>query len=139
MAVILLVEDEDQVRVLSESFLQTAGHSTLSAGSIEQALALLSSPETIDLLFIDLNLMGESEAGLSLAVQAVEIRPELKVLYTSGQAMTDGMTVLFVKNSAFLPKPYTVEQLGTMLGVKFGFRSSSRPLAGDGTDGARRL
>jgi DNA-binding NtrC family response regulator len=139
MAVILLVEDEDQVRVLSESFLQTAGHCTLSAGSIEQALALLSSPETIDLLFIDLNLMGESEAGLSPAVQAVEIRPELKVLYTSGQAMTDGMTALFVKNSAFLPKPYTVEQLGAMLGVKFGFRSSSRPLAGDGTDGARRL
>ncbi|MGC1823691.1 MAG: hypothetical protein WA729_22125 [Pseudolabrys sp.] len=42
MAVILLVEDEDQVRVLAESFLQTAGHTTLSAGSIEQALALLS-------------------------------------------------------------------------------------------------
>ena len=42
VAVILLVEDEDQVRVLSESFLQTTGHTTLSAGSIEQALALLS-------------------------------------------------------------------------------------------------
>ena len=70
VAVILLVEDEDQVRVLAESFLQTAGHTTLSAGSIEQALALLSSPEPIDLLFIDLNLKGESEAGLSLAGRA---------------------------------------------------------------------
>ena len=139
VAVILLVEDEDQVRVLSESFLQTAGHTTLSAGSIEQALALLSSPEPIDLLFIDLNLKGESEAGLSLAVQAVETRPELKVLYTSGQAVTDGMMALFVKNSAFLPKPYTVEQLGTMLSMKFDFRSSARPHAGDGTDGAQRL
>ena len=56
MAVILLVEDEDQVRVLSESFLQTAGHATLSAGSMEQALALLSTPQPVDLLFIDLNL-----------------------------------------------------------------------------------
>ena len=139
VAVILLVEDEDQVRVLAESFLQTAGHTTLSAGSIEQALALLSSPEPIDLLFIDLNLKGESEAGLSLAVQAVETRPALKVLYTSGQAVTDGMMALFVKNSAFLPKPYTVEQLGTMLSMKFDFRSSARPHAGDGTDGAQRL
>ena len=139
VAVILLVEDEDQVRVLAESFLQTAGHTTLSAGSIEQALALLSSPEPIDLLFIDLNLKGESEAGLSLAVQAVEMRPALKVLYTSGQAVTDGMMALFVKNSAFLPKPYTVEQLGTMLGVKFNFRSSARPHAGDGSDGAKRF
>ena len=60
-----------------KSFLQTAGHTTLSAGSIEQALALLSSPEPIDLLFIDLNLKGESEAGFSLAVQAVETRPAL--------------------------------------------------------------
>jgi len=85
MAVILLVEDEDQVRVLSESFLQTAGHATLSAGSMEQALALLSTPQPVDLLFIDLNLKGETEAGLSLAAKAVEMRPELKVLYTSGQ------------------------------------------------------
>ena len=84
-------------------------------------------------------LKGESEAGLSLAVQAVETRPELKVLYTSGQAVTDGMMALFVKNSAFLPKPYTVEQLGTMLSMKFDFRSSARPHAGDGTDGAQRL
>jgi DNA-binding NtrC family response regulator len=139
VAVILLVEDEEQVRVLAESFLQTAGHTTLSAGSIEQALALLASPEQIDLLFIDLNLKGESEAGLSLAAKAVEIRPELKVLYTSGQAVTDGMVALFVKNSAFLPKPYTVEQLGTMLGLKFEFRSSAGPRVGDGSDGIKRL
>jgi DNA-binding NtrC family response regulator len=139
VAVILLVEDEDQVRVLAESFLQTAGHTTLSAGSVEQALALFASPEPIDLLFIDLNLKGESEAGLSLAAKAVEMRPDLKVLYTSGQAVTDGMAALFVKNSAFLPKPYTVEQLGTMLGLKFEFRSTARPRVGDGGDGSKRL
>ena len=127
-----LVEDEDQVRVLAKSFLQTAGHTTLSAGSIEQALALLSTPEPVDLLFIDLNLKGETEAGLSLAAKAVEMRPELKVLYTSGQAVTDGMAALFVKGSAFLPKPYTVEQLGTMLGMKFNLRSSAMSRAGDG-------
>jgi DNA-binding NtrC family response regulator len=139
VAAILLVEDEEQVRVLAESYLQTAGHTTLSAGSIEQALALFASPEPIDLLFIDLNLKGESEAGLSLAAKAVEMRPELKVLYTSGQAVTDGMAALFVKNSAFLPKPYTVEQLGTMLGLKFEFRSTARPRVGDGGDGSKRL
>jgi len=139
VAAILVVEDEEQVRVLAESFLQTAGHSTLSAGSIEQALALLGSPEPIDLLFIDLNLKGESEAGLSLAVQAAEMRPELKVLYTSGQAVTDGMSALFVKSSAFLPKPYTIEQLGTMLSLKFDLRSSAKLHAGDGDDRTKQL
>jgi len=127
MAVILLVEDDEQVRVLAESFLQTAGHSTLSAGSSDQALALLAADDPIDLLFVDVSLQGDAEAGLSLARKAVEIRPGLKVLYTSAQGQTDGMTALFVPNSAYLPKPYTVEQLGTMLSMKFDLRSSSPP------------
>ena len=76
MAVILLVEDEEQVRVLAESFLQTAGHTTRSAGSIEQTLALLASAEPIDLLFVDLNLKGESEAGLSLQPKPSKCGPD---------------------------------------------------------------
>jgi DNA-binding NtrC family response regulator len=143
LSVILLVEDEEQVRVLAESYLQTDGHTTLSAGSSEQALALLGSSEPIDLLFTDLNLQGDAEAGLSLAAKAVEMRPGLKVLYTSGQGITDGMMgqgitdgmiALFVENSAYLPKPYTVEQLGTILSMKFDFHSSQRPHSGDGKE-----
>jgi DNA-binding NtrC family response regulator len=105
VATILLVEDEEQVRVLAESFLQAVGHTTLSAATVNQALALLGGTEPIDLLFTDLIIQGESEAGLSLATKAVEIRPGLKVLYTSGQAVTDGMMELFVRGSAFLAKP----------------------------------
>ena len=127
MATILLVEDEEQVRVLAESFLQTVGHTTLSAGTVDQTLALLAGTDPIDLLFTDLIIQGESEAGLSLAAKAVEMRPELKVLYTSGQAVTDGMMALFVRGSAFLAKPYTVEQLGTMLSMKYGLKSVSMP------------
>ena len=37
MAVILIVEDEEQVRVLVDSFLQAEGNKTLSAATIEQA------------------------------------------------------------------------------------------------------
>jgi two-component system cell cycle sensor histidine kinase/response regulator CckA len=127
MAIILLVEDDEQVRVLAESFLQSAGHSTLTAASSEQALSLLSADDPVDLLFVDVILQGDAEAGLSLAKKAIELRPDLKVLYTSGQALTDGMTSLFVPNSAYLPKPYTVEQLGTMLSMKFDLRASSPP------------
>ena len=127
MATILLVEDDEQVRVLTESFLQSTGHTTLSAGSTEQALALLATEQRVDLLFVDIRLEAESEAGFALATKAVEMRPDLKVLYTSAQGVTDGMLALFVPNSAYLPKPYTVEQLGTMLGMKFDLRSSSTP------------
>ena len=122
MAVVLLVEDDEQVRVLAESFLQGEGHRTLSAGTVKQALALLEGEEPIELLFTDLTLQGDPGAGLSLANKAVELRPDLKVLYTTGQGATDGMLALFVKDSAFLPKPYTVDQLTATFRVKFGFR-----------------
>jgi two-component system cell cycle sensor histidine kinase/response regulator CckA len=129
VATILLVEDDEQVRVLAESFLQTAGHSTLSAGSSEQALALLATDDPVDLLFVDVRLQEDAEAGFSLAKKAIELRPDLKILYTSAQGLTDGMTALFVPNSAYLPKPYTVEQLGTMLSMKFDLRALSAPNA----------
>lgn len=132
MPMILVVEDDEQVRVLAESFLQTAGHTTLSAGSVDQALTLLAAPQPIDLLFTDLELQGDPEAGFSLAAKAVELRPDLKILYTSAQGLTDGMNALFVEDSAFLPKPYTVEQLGTMLSMKFDMRSSTIAAPGDG-------
>ena len=122
---VLIVEDEEQVRVLAEFFLQGEGHTTLSAGTVEQALAVLESTEPIELLFVDMTLQGNPEAGLSLASKAVELRPDLKVLYTSAQGVTDGMIALFVKNSAFLPKPYTVDQLKAILLIKFEFRPNA--------------
>lgn len=120
MAVILVVEDDEQVRVLAESFLQGEGHKTLSAGTVEQAVALLEGDEPIELLFVDITLQHDYGAGLSLGAKAMELRPDLKVLYTTGQGVTDGMLALFVKESAFLPKPYTGDQLTTVLRTKFG-------------------
>ena len=128
MAVVLIVEDEEQVRVLAESFLQGEGHTTLSAATTEQALALVEGEEPIDLLFVDLTIQDDTEAGLKLAVKAIERRPKLKVLYTSGQGVTDGMIAMFVENSAYLPKPYTIDQLAAMLLIRFGF-GGSKPAA----------
>ena len=126
MASILIVEDEEQVRVLADSFLQKEGNKTLSAATIEQALALIESDEPVDLLFVDLKIQNDLEGGLKLARKAVEARPNLKVLYTSGQALTDGMNALFVEKSAFIPKPYTVDQLATTLIAKFSIGSRSQ-------------
>jgi two-component system cell cycle sensor histidine kinase/response regulator CckA len=122
MAAILIVEDETQVRVLSESYLRDQGHETFSAANIEEALAVLGVAKEVDLLFTDISLQGDSQAGLTLAQRTTEQRPTLKVLYTTGLAVTDGMRAMFVENSAFLPKPYTIDQLQTILTVKFGIK-----------------
>ena len=56
MARVLLVEDEITVLILAESVVQGLGHSTYSAGSVVQGLALLDDPGEIDFLFTDIRL-----------------------------------------------------------------------------------
>ncbi len=123
MATVLLVEDEDSVRVLAESYLEEQGHPVLSAGTPEGALALLEKAPHVDLLFTDIDLHGDIHAGIELARHAVDRWPHLKVLYTSGRAVTDGMKARFVRGAAFLQKPYTVEQLRTTLAERFKIES----------------
>lgn len=125
MAVVLVVEDEEQVRVLAESYLQEQGHQTVSAATADEALAVLDVTERADLLFTDIGLRGELHAGLDLAKQAVQRRPELKVLYTTGRGVTDGMIAMFVQGSALLPKPYTVDQLQRSLAIHFSIEPAA--------------
>ena len=113
VAVVLIVEDETQIRMLAESILQEAGHETRSAASIAEAKAIVESAEPVDLLFTDLSLLDEREAGLELAQAAVKARPGLPVIYTTGRGVTDGMIALFVQPNVFLGKPYTGQQLLT--------------------------
>lgn len=77
----------------------------------------------IDVLFTEIGLSGDIEAGLKLAQEAVKQRPDLAVLYTSDQVVTDGMKELFVANSSFLPKPYTADRVVASLVVHFGLRA----------------
>jgi DNA-binding response OmpR family regulator len=72
------------------------------------------------------DLKGEIAAGIELAQEAVKRSPNPKVLYTTERSLTDGMKARFVKNSAFLPKPYSVEQLLTTLSVHFRISPQAR-------------
>ena len=110
---VLVVEDEPTVRALAESIIEALGYMILSAANAREAIALLEQDEPIDILFTDINLPDGPDAidGLELARKAVELRPSLRVIYTTGHGQTDGMTALFVDDATFLPKPYTVKQL----------------------------
>ena len=111
MAVILIVEDDDQVRVLAEGILQDNGHTTLSASNFDQAVALVEGTDRIDLIFTDIGLQSDIQAGLMLAQEAIKRKIDTPVLYTTGQGLTDGMQAMFVERFGFLAKPYTPEQL----------------------------
>jgi len=125
MATILIVEDEEQVLVLTESYLREQGHQTVSAATAEQASAILDVTERVDVMLTDVVLLGNAQGGLDLAKEAVKRRPDIKVLYTTGQAITDGIKAMMVKGSAVLEKPYTVDQLQTALLWHLGIRPNS--------------
>ena len=110
---VLVVEDEPTVRALAESIIEALDYMILSAANAREAIALLEQDEPIDILFTDINLPDGPDAidGLELARKAVELRPSLRVIYTTGHGQTDGMTALFVDDAIFLPKPYTVKRL----------------------------
>ncbi|MCP1470000.1 signal transduction histidine kinase/ActR/RegA family two-component response regulator [Sphingobium sp. OAS761] len=108
--IILLVEDEEQVRHMSVDSLRELGYTVVQASDGEQALEMLAIQPRIDLLFTDIVMPGIN--GRILADRARETREDLKVLYTTGYTRNaivhNGMLDPGV---AFLPKPFTLEQL----------------------------
>ncbi len=80
---ILLVEDDDAVRSYAKAALLSFGYSVIEAADGTAALELIRQNDRIDLLFTDVVMPGGMN-GRVLADAAREIRPALRVLYTSG-------------------------------------------------------
>ena len=111
MAVILVVEDDVFIRAAAEMMIQDSGHDTLSAGTVDEALAFIRSPRQIDALFTDIYLKTAILGGCDLARQAIVLRPTLRILYTTDNYVTDKMKALFIEGTHFLTKPYSSSQL----------------------------
>ena len=115
MAVVLIVDDEVFIRQIGELMIQNMGHETLAASDMDEALAHLQSPQSIDALFTDIRLKSTALGGFELAHNAVKLRPGLRVLYTTGSSMTETMRALFVEGACFMQKPYSPGQLQTSM------------------------
>jgi signal transduction histidine kinase len=80
---LLVVEDDPSVLALAVELLTGLGYRVLTATNAAEALEVLGSGEAVDLLFSDVVMPG-GVSGAMLAGEAQAIRPELKVLLTSG-------------------------------------------------------
>jgi len=116
MAVVLVVEDDVFIRLNAELLIEGLGHNSLLASDLAGALLHLSAPHHIDVLFVDIRLHALAFGGYDVANQAIGIRPELRVLYTSGSTLTADMTGRFVPGWRFLQKPYSPAQLESFIG-----------------------
>jgi CheY-like chemotaxis protein len=111
MAVILIVEDDVFIRETAELVIQDWGHRILSASDMEEAFLILRSRRHIDVLFTDIYLKKAVLGGCAIAREAIKLRPKLRVLYTTGNVVTDAMKTMFVEGARCLRKPYADYQL----------------------------
>lgn len=105
---ILLVEDEEQIRVLACIALQEAGYTVLLAANGQDALTIARQHEgPIHLLLTDVVMPGMNGSQLNERIDA--LYPTIKTLYISGYADSKLAFPLLESTSraAYLPKPFT--------------------------------
>jgi PAS domain S-box-containing protein len=103
---VLLVEDDPAVRMLTRMVLETKGYKVIEAESGPEALkAWDRAGGAVDLLFTDL-VMPEGIGGHALAAELQALKPELKVIFTSGySADIAGRELELKPGQNFLQKP----------------------------------
>ena len=109
---VLLVEDEDAVRVFASRALKNNGYSVLEARTGEQAMDILRDTDHLDLLITDMMMPGMDGGTLARFVR-VE-RPDVRIILISGysEEVARG-DVVDSPDIHFLPKPFSLGQLAT--------------------------
>jgi two-component system, cell cycle sensor histidine kinase and response regulator CckA len=109
---VMLVEDEDAVRMFGARALRNKGYTVVEAASGEEAIDMLANGEAdaIDVLITDVVMPGLD--GPSMIRQVRETHPEMKVVFISGYTEDSFRKRLDVADDIhFLPKPFTLHQL----------------------------
>ncbi len=112
---ILMVEDNKDLRAVTVKQLSDLGYRTLEAENAKAALRMLATHPEVDLLFTDIIMPG-GMTGTELAREARRLYPRLKILLTSGytaRAMANGFHD--IEGLELLNKPFRKHDLGQKL------------------------
>ena len=111
---ILLVEDEEAVRMVLERSLSRQGYRVVEAANGREALDVLAGGEAVDLMITDV-VMPEV-GGFELVSRVAREHPDLKVMFMSGYTQSDGGIDgqrLLEPGTHFLRKPFSTELLAS--------------------------
>jgi PAS domain S-box-containing protein len=112
---VLCVEDDDVVRAHVTGRLESLGYKVITASNAAQALELVNSGVTFDLLFTDIVMPGAMN-GRQLAQKVAELRRPLRVLYTSGHTFgAFDSSGRLGEGVLLLTKPYRKAELARMV------------------------
>ncbi len=108
--VVLIAEDQREVRMLAAAILRRLGYEVLEAANASEALIIAGRHSGhIRLLLTDIVMPGMS--GIELALKFAELRPETRVILMSGYMDRDLGGANLDPSVAFLPKPFTPDAL----------------------------
>ena len=112
---LLLVEDEEGLRIPVSTLLRQKGIRVIEAGDGSTAIeALESHADNIDAILLDLTLPGTPSDEVIAA--ASRIRPDIKILLTSAYSSRDAAQALAATQvKGFLRKPYQLSELSRAL------------------------
>lgn len=109
-ATVLVVEDEDSVRLFTTRALKNKGYNVLEANCGDQALEIINAySDNIDIMVSDVVMPGMD--GPTLARQASALQPKMKIILTSGYAEEAFSKKQDVIKYEFLPKPFSLYEL----------------------------
>ena len=109
---ILVVEDNDTVREATVSRLESLGYAVLEAKSGPEAIKLLELGQPIALVFSDI-VMPAGMTGYDVAEWVRAMKPDVKVVLTSGYRDAQLAVSATVREIKVLAKPCTREQLAS--------------------------
>ncbi|ENZ96548.1 histidine kinase-response regulator hybrid protein [Xanthomonas fragariae LMG 25863] len=111
---VLVVEDDEQVRLLVTELLNELGYQTAVVADAVAALPILASPRQIDLLVTDVGLPGLN--GRQLAEIARQSRRDLPVIFMTGYAETARDRGEFLaEGMSMIVKPFTLGEFSGKL------------------------
>jgi CheY-like chemotaxis protein len=105
---ILVVEDEELLRLLAVDVVEEAGFVPLVAKNADEAISVLEEHSDISLLFTDIHMPGSMD-GVKLAHAVRHRWPPIKIIIVSGKVRLSENDM--PTNSRFLAKPYRAEHL----------------------------
>lgn len=115
---VLLVEDEAPLLAIVQRVLERAGYQVAAFTDAQSALAWATTAK-YDLVLTDMSLPGGIN-GDRLAQTLHEGRPEIPIIFTSGEALADTHAAC-----RFLPKPFSID--GLLCEVSHAFDSTRMP------------
>lgn len=112
---ILVTEDDPAVRESVSALFNSLDYDVTEAQDAVEALAILKSEDPFDLLFTDIVMPGEMD-GVALAEAALKLRPQLKILMTTGFAeVAVARGKMPAAATEIIGKPYRRDELAEKL------------------------